>query len=272
MITSTTTVTAALYQLRPIDFLGICLSPKVLRGFRPCHEETLRSNLQWLVFSILKWMDGWIHANLQRERIRRLHPPIPQNPTRPTRTSKHTCRLEPFTSYRRLPHIMRLSSFHQTQATSSCGAQPSPAPAEPPYCGTYGPPLPAVVAPAPPSTIGNGGCSSSSGGAIFPLDFPSPRFAACRNIKSSSKRAGFTLVSNATQRAWEAVKPLRECQFGQVFLAVEVIHTSSGRGWERASSSPKYFAIKVRELVLDYEKKTAMKQHVHPRILQQQRS
>ena len=126
MITSTT-VTAALYQLRPIDFLGICLiSPKVLRGFRPCHEETLRSNLQWLVFSILKWMDGWVHANLQRERIRRLHPPIPQNPTRPTRTSKHTCRLEPFTSYRRLPHIMRLSSFHQTQATSSCGAQSSP--------------------------------------------------------------------------------------------------------------------------------------------------
>ncbi|CAN0401841.1 unnamed protein product, partial [Ascophyllum nodosum] len=86
--------------------------------------------------------------------------------------------------------------------------------------------------------------SSSSGGAIFPLDFPSPRFAACRKIKSSSKRAGFTLVSNATQRAWEAVKPLRECQFGQVFLAVEVIHTSSGRGWGRASSSPKYFAIK----------------------------
>ena len=109
-------------------------------------------------------------------------------------------------------------------------------------------------------------------GRDLPLDFLSPRFAACRKIKSSSKIAGFTLVSNATQRAWEAVKPLRECQFGQVFLAVEVIHTSSGRGWGRASSSPKYFAIKVRELVLDYEKKTAMKQHAHPRILQQQRS
>ena len=133
----------------------------------------------------------------------------------------------------------------------------------PPYCGTYGPPLPAVVAPVPPSIIGSGGCTSSGGGAIFPLDFPSPRFAACRKIKSSSERAGFTLVSNVTQRAWKAVKPLRECQFGEVFLAVEVIYASSGRGWGRASSSPKYFAIKVRELVRDYEKKTAMKQYVH---------
>ena len=158
---------------------------------------------------------------------------------------------------------MRLSSFHQTQATSSRGAQPSSAPAKPPCCGTYGPPLPAVVAPVPPSIIESGGCTSSGGGAICPLDFPSPRFAACRKIKSSSKRAGFTLVSNATQRAWEAVKPLRECQFGEVFLAVEVVYASSGRGWGRASSSPKYFAIKVRELVLDYKKKTAMKQHVH---------
>ncbi|CAN0251101.1 unnamed protein product, partial [Ascophyllum nodosum] len=112
---------------------------------------------------------------------------------------------------------MRLSSFHQTQETSSCGAQPSPAPAKPnstwrkrswsatnpsptnssamipdihedsttipPYCGTYEPPLPAVATPVPPCIIGSGGCTSSGGGAIFPLDFPSPRFAACRKIK-----------------------------------------------------------------------------------------
>lgn len=122
-----------------------------------------------------------------------------------------------------------------------------------PYCGTFTPTQPTTAASQPSSTTGGGGGGGGSGGGNSysgdvttsgPLNFPPPRFAAGRKIKSYAGD-GFTLVSHVTNRSWKTIKSLRECQFGEVFLAVEVTRASNA-GWGRVSTTPaKYFAIKV---------------------------
>lgn len=127
------------------------------------------------------------------------------------------------------------------------------APQATPYCGTFKPPQPTTPASNPSSTAGGGGGGGGIGGGNSysgdvttsgPLNFPPPRFAAGRKIRSFAGD-GFTLVSHVTNRSWKAVKSLRECQFGEVFLAIEVTRPSNA-GWGRVSTPPtKYFAIKV---------------------------
>lgn len=68
-----------------------------------------------------------------------------------------------------------------------------------------------------------------------PLKFPMATFSpALRVIEGRS----FTLVSKKTGRRWRAINSTRECQFGQVVRAVELM--------DEATVPPAYFAIKVR--------------------------
>ncbi|CAM9696978.1 unnamed protein product [Ectocarpus sp. 4 AP-2014] len=72
------------------------------------------------------------------------------------------------------------------------------------------------------------------------LSFPMPTFSKALKVIGNES---YTLRSQATGRRWRAVSSSRECQFGEVLRAVEVIDE------EVAASSPAYFAIK--ELNLD---------------------
>ncbi len=68
-----------------------------------------------------------------------------------------------------------------------------------------------------------------------PLSFPDPAFSTARKVVENGT---FTLVSQTTGRRWKAVNSSRECQFGDVWRAMELTG--------EAAVSSAYFAIKVR--------------------------
>ncbi|CAM9900645.1 unnamed protein product, partial [Scytosiphon promiscuus] len=84
-----------------------------------------------------------------------------------------------------------------------------------------------------------------------PLKFPTPIFSpALRVIEGGN----FTLVSKKTGRRWRAINSTRECQFGHVVRAVEVV--------DGATAPPTYFAIK--ELRLDRLRRMQGRTHEDP--------
>jgi len=64
----------------------------------------------------------------------------------------------------------------------------------------------------------------------------------------SSVEGGFTIVSGSSGRRWHVIKADRTCQFGHVFLAVEVVYSLSAGSFQFQGRGS--FAIKVSDLSL----------------------
>lgn len=62
----------------------------------------------------------------------------------------------------------------------------------------------------------------------------------------SGVEGGFTLVSSSSGRRWHMIKADRDCQFGRIFLAVEVVYFPSSESWQFQGRGS--FAIKVSDL------------------------
>lgn len=115
-------------------------------------------------------------------------------------------------------------------------------------CGAAAAAAPAAIPLAPPT----GQCLPN-----HPLTFPPPNITPGRRTLLRRSGTGgeggqgegavFTLDSVASGRRFAAVKSMRDCQFGEVWQAVEMVSVMTAGGsseWVPAAGT-RYFAIKV---------------------------